>query len=268
MVFIKCAGGKRQILGELIKHFPPGFKRYFEPFMGGGAVFFYIKQNFKKPCFISDNNKELINCYTQIRERVKEVTELLKKHKKTHNKEHYYKARHEYNQEKDQLRKAALFLYLNKTCFNGLYRVNSKGEFNVPIGSYKNPAILNEKALRQASKTLKGISIKTCDFEEGVKKTKKGDFIYLDPPYYPLKASSSFTTYTKENFGKKEHERLAKTFKKLDKKGCHVMLSNSDTEFVRELYSDYWPKIIKAKRMINSKGDQRGAINELVYTNY
>lgn len=162
---------------------------------------------------------------------------------------------------------AARFIYLNKTCFNGLYRVNSKGGFNVPIGSYKNPGICNEEDLREISNLLKKDDIKVSQFDKAVNDAKKGDFIYFDPPYYPLK-KESFTTYTKDNFLDKEQERLAEIFKELDKRGCKVMLSNSDSKFIKNLYKDYNIHFVKATRMINCDATKRGQISEVVITNY
>lgn len=268
--FIKWAGGKKQLLEQFKPLFPKKIERYFEVFVGGGAVLFYVIKHYNpRYVFISDINEELINTYQIIKNDVENLIKELTKLKKLHSKEHYYEIRAENPKLLSPLTRASRFIYLNKTCFNGLYRVNSKGGFNVPIGSYKNPSILMEKELREISKLLKKVKIKVMSFEKITKQTRKGDFIYFDPPYYPLK-KDSFTTYTKGNFLEKEQEKLKKVFSKLDKKGCKVMLSNSDTKFVKDLYKEYKNRIkfVKATRMINCNAKKRGKINEVVITNY
>jgi len=266
--FIKWAGGKRQLLEQFKPLLPQKIERYFEVFVGGGAVLFDIIKHYNpKYVFISDVNEELINCYKVIKEDVEELIELLKKYKKKHNKETYYKVRAKNTKPLNNVSRASRFIYLNKTCFNGLYRVNSKGGFNVPMGSYKNPAICQEKELREISKLLQNVEIKVMGFEEITKLVKKNDFIYFDPPYYPIK-KSSFTTYTKGNFLEDEQKQLREVFSKLDKKGCKVMLSNSNTKFIKDLYEGYKRRFVKASRMINCNGKGRGKINELVITNY
>ena len=267
--FIKWAGGKKQLLKQFKPYFPKKVNRYFEVFVGGGAVSFYIMEN-KKPkyVFLSDINEELINAYQIIKKDVGSLIIELEKLKESHSKENYYKIRAEDPKSLSHLNRASRFIYLNKTCFNGLYRVNSKGGFNVPMGSYKNPSIVMEKELREISKLLKDVEIKVMGFEDITKITKRGDFIYFDPPYYPLKDKPSFTTYTKGNFLEKEQEQLAEVFKKLDKKGCNVMLSNSNTKFIKELYKDYKINFVKANRMINCDGAKRGKIKEVVVRNY
>lgn len=266
--FVKWAGGKKQLLNQLKQYFPETINRYFEPFVGGGAVAFYIIKHYKpKEVYLSDNNDELTNAYKVIKDNVNELIENLKEYKRQHSKEFYYKVRAKNPKELSNLERAVRFIYLNKTCFNGLYRVNSKGEFNVPIGSYTNPAIYNEQELKEISRLLKGVEIKTKQFYEIQNKVKEGDFIYFDPPYYPIK-KDSFTTYTKEEFLDKEQKKLAKLFKKLDKKGAKVMLSNSDSHFVEGLYKEYSIGIVRASRMINCDAKGRGKINEIVVTNY
>ena len=267
--FIKWAGGKRQLIEQFKPLFPKKIERYFEVFVGGGAVLFYVIQKYKpKYIFISDINEELINTYEIIKNDVENLIKELTKLKKLHSKEHYYEIRAENSKLLSSLTRASRFIYLNKTCFNGLYRVNSKGGFNVPIGSYKNPAICNEKELREISKSLKKVKIKVMSFEEITKLTKKDDFIYFDPPYYPLKNKNSFTTYTKGNFLEKEQKQLAEIFKKLDKKGCKVMLSNSNTEFIKKLYKKFKINFVDANRMINCDGKGRGKVKEIVVRNY
>ena len=274
--FVKWAGGKKQLLEQFELLFPDKINRYFEPFVGSGAVFFYLKQTCKPDyCMISDNNQNLINLYLSIRDNLEELLELLTKFKKKHMqhpKEYYYQQRKEFNETTDALIKSALLIYLNKTCYNGLYRVNSKGEFNVPMGRYKNPSIVQPKLLQQASKHLQQVDIKNMDFEKVLDFTQPGDFIYFDPPYYPLSATSSFTSYQKDVFLENEQKKLAQVFQKLDEKGCYVMLSNSDTAFIHNLYEQYFNKNLVTKvyatRMINCDGSKRGAISEIVVRNY
>lgn len=267
--FVKWAGGKSKVIEQFTPLFPKTINRYFEPFVGSGAVFFHIAQKFKpKEIVLSDVNEELINTYNIIKTDVEELIIKLKEHKQNHNKEHYYKIRSLDPKKLSTLERAARFIYLNKTCFNGLYRVNSKGQFNVPMGSYKNPSIFSEENLRAISKLLKNVTIKNTSFEKILPFANKDDFIYFDPPYYPLKKGKGFTTYTKDDFLEREQEKLVEVFREHDKKGCLVMLSNSDTEFIKNLYRGYTISIVKANRMINCDGKGRGKINEIVVTNY
>jgi DNA adenine methylase len=276
LAIVKWAGGKRQLLSQLEPLFPKKIDRYFEPFIGGGAVLFYILQTRKpKEIYISDINEELINVYEVVRDDIDNLIVLLKKYKQQHQKhgkEFYLKIRSQDREDMEvmsKLSRAARFIYLNKTCFNGLYRVNSKGQFNVPMGAYKNPGIVQENQLREISKLLKNVKIKVQSFEKISSKVKKGDFIYFDPPYYPLNRES-FTTYTKDNFLEKEHKRLFKLFEELDKKGAKVMLSNSNAPFVLDLYQKYSKKTkhVDATRMINCNAEKRGKIKEVVILNY
>jgi DNA adenine methylase len=267
--FVKWAGGKKQLIEQFKPFFPEKIERYFEPFVGGGAVAFYLLKTHPEinKIYLSDINEELITTYYVIKNHLEELIKLLKEYKKKHNKEFYYQIRSQDIKTLTKVQIATRFIYLNKTCFNGLYRVNSKGGFNVPIGSYKNPLICPEEDLREISKLLQKDDTRVRQFYEVLKETKKGDFIYFDPPYYPLK-KASFTTYTKDNFLDKEQKHLAEVFKKLDKKGCKVMLSNSDTPFIKGLYKDFHISIVKATRMINCDATKRGKINEIVVTNY
>lgn len=265
--FLKWAGGKSQLLEQFKPLFPKEgtYKRYIEPFTGGGAVFFYLEP---KDAIISDLNKDLIEAYKIVKSHPKELIELLKKYEKKHSKQFYLKIREEYNFDKlDKINKAAHLIYLNKTCFNGLYRVNSKGEFNVPFGQHKNFSV-NEAGILSANKILKKTKIEHTDFTQVLKNAKKGDFVYFDPPYYPLNAGSNFTTYTKENFLEKEQEKLKETFKKLDARGCILMLSNSDTSYIRKLYKEWNIKKVSAKRFINCMAEKRGDVSEVVVRNY
>lgn len=270
--FLKWAGGKGQLLEQFKPLFPKKIERYIEPFLGSGSVFFYIIQEYKpKEIILSDINEELINTYEIIKDDVESLIIELKQHKEYHlaeGKRYYLTIRATDPNKLPKLERAARFIYLNKTCFNGLYRVNSKGQFNVPMGSYKNPDIVNEEKFRLVSQLLKNVTIKVMSFEKVYALAKKEDFIYFDPPYYPLKKGKSFTTYTKDVFLEEEQKKLAEIFKKLDKKGCYVMLSNSDTKFIKDLYLDYNINFVQATRMINCDGSNRGKINEVVVTNY
>jgi DNA adenine methylase len=273
--FIKWAGGKTQLLNQYSKLFPKPnqFTRYFEPMIGSGAVFFYIKQKFDPDfCMISDINKDLINLYIHVRDESNELIHNLKKHKinqMANPEAYYYSMRRKFNETKEgTLEKSALFVYLNKTCYNGLFRVNAKGEFNVPFGRYKHPPIVQENNLKKASKLLKDVDIVDLSFEKIINYVKKDDFLYFDPPYRPLSETSSFTSYQKNIFSDEKQIQLSKLFKKLDEKNCLVMLSNSDHELVRKWYKDYDIQVVKATRMISCKANGRGKIAELVIRNY
>lgn len=277
--FIKWVGGKGKLVPELEKYFPKKFNRYFEPFVGGGALFYeVIKKNNIVFSSINDINKKLIVTYKQIQQDPKKIISLLKnienEYKKLsleEQKEYFYKIRKKYNEESlDNITIAVYLIFLNKTCFNGMYRENSKGGYNIPFGDQKNPTICDEKNILAVSKCLKNTEINNLSFEEAVEKCKKGDFIYFDPPYYPISATSSFTSYSKNSFGPREQEKLRDVFIKLAKKGCFVMLSNSNTDFIRETYKEYkdYFKYIYATRSINSNGNKRGKILEIAITNY
>ena len=267
--FIKWAGGKTQLLSQFEKLYPPNFNRFFEPFIGSGAVFFYMKQLYpENKMFLSDNNSELINCYEIVKNDLEQLIEILIEHRSNHNKEYYYAIRNTEITNLSNVELAARFIYLNKTCFNGLYRVNSKGKFNVPIGSYKNPRIFNESEIRKAKELLQDVELKTMPFEELINYVQKNDFVYLDPPYHPLSQTSSFTSYTRTSFTEDDQIRLAEVYRQLDKKGCHLMLSNSYSDFILDLYDGYRIEQVSAKRMINANGKKRGAVQEVVVLNY
>lgn len=267
--FAKWAGGKRKLIPEFKKIFPGRIERYHEPFIGGGAVGFYVLKTYKpKEAYFSDINEELINCYNVIKNDVQALSGELDKLKGLHSRETYYKVRAEDPRLLSPLTRAARFIYLNKTCFNGLYRVNSKNQFNVPMGDYRNPDINPKKDLAEISKLLKGVLIEVADFSCVLRRAKRGDFVYFDPPYFPLSKTSNFTGYTKEGFGKEEHMKLASTFRKLDKIGCKVMLSNSYHPFIEELYSGFNMRKVRAARAISCDPKGRGKITELVVTNY
>tara|TARA_Y100000310_G_scaffold317650_1_gene370742 strand:- start:292 stop:1140 length:849 start_codon:yes stop_codon:yes gene_type:complete len=270
---VKWAGGKKQLIEQFKPLFPKKISTYIDPFVGGGAIAFYMLKYYPeiKKVILSDINEELINVYNIVKENVENLIIELKQHKEYHmerGKDYYLQIRAADLNELTPLTRAARFIYLNKTCFNGLYRVNSKGGFNVPIGDQKNPGVCIEEDLREISKLLKKVKIKVMPFEKIITIANAGDFIYFDPPYYPLKGKPSFTTYAKNKFLEEEQEMLAEIFKKLDKKGCKVMLSNSDTKFIKDLYKDYNITKVKATRMINCNAKNRGKINEVVVRNY
>jgi len=265
--FLKWAGGKSQLLEQFKPLFPKEgtYERYAEPFLGGGAVFFYLEP---KEAVLSDLNKDLIGAYRVVKNNIKELLKILDKYQKNHSKEFYLKIREEYNTGNlDSVKNAAHLIYLNKTCFNGLYRVNKNGNFNVPFGQH-NSFSFNKESLLLVSRLLKNTKLKNESFEKVLNYARKGDFFYLDPPYYPLNLTSNFTTYTNSDFLELEQETLAKVFEKLDKIGCKVMLSNSDTPFIRNLYKKWDIKKVVTKRYINCIGEKRGNVAEVVVRNY
>ena len=268
-LFVKWAGGKSQLLNQFEPYFPDGFNGYFEPFLGGGAVFYYVKQKYSpERIVLSDSNKTLIDCYINVRDSVEELIDVLKIHQKNHSEKYFYKIRDNFNGRPGGIDESSMFLYLNKTCFNGLYRENSKGEFNVPFGKYKNPNIVNENSLRKANELLQGVEIVLRDFEDINGKVSAEDLVYFDPPYHPLSETSSFTSYTNGCFTDKDQVRLSQLYKTLDKEGVKLKLSNSDTPLIRDLFDGYNIQVVKARRNINCKGDGRGKINELLILNY
>ncbi len=265
--FLKWVGGKRQLILQMNDYFPKEFNKYIEPFVGGGAIFFYL---LPETAILIDVNKELINTYNIIKNNVSELIKSLKNHK--NEKDYYYEVRskdrnpEEYNKLSD-VNKASRTIYLNRCCFNGLYRVNSKGQFNVPFGKYKNPKFCDEENLVAIHKALQNALLINDSFEKCLDFAEKGDFIYFDPPYVPISSSANFTSYTKGNFGKEDQIRLFNVYKNLDERGCKVMLSNSYSDFILDLYKDYQINILYAKRAINSDGSKRGEIKELLITN-
>ncbi|MGI0008052.1 MAG: DNA adenine methylase [Nitrosopumilaceae archaeon] len=272
--FVKWAGGKRQLMPTLSKHMPKKFNSYFEPFLGGGAVMFHlIMKTPQLECFVSDLNSDLILSYVTIRDRVDELISALEFHSDKYfknSKEYYYAIRE--SNPKTQIDKVSRLIFLNKTCFNGLYRVNSKGKFNVPLGKYTNPNIVNKDNLIAVSHVLqpKNISIKCQDFTKTLETAQKNDFVYLDPPYQPMSQSSNFTSYTNDSFGYKDQERLFLEFQRLDSKGCYVMLSNSKSDEVLDLFENYSDKTIEisSNRFINSDSKKRTGHSELLIKNY
>lgn len=274
MPFTKWTGGKRQLLKDLTRYLPKEFNRYFEPFIGGGALFFHLTPSVAT---INDMNEDLILSYRQIRDDVDNLIELLEKHSKNNSKEYFLDIR---KVDRDgrikhmsDTEKAARLLYMLRVDFNGLYRVNKKGQFNVPYGRYKNPKIVNETLLRNISFYLNSneIDILNTDFEEAILEASFNDFVYFDPPYAPISATSAFTAYTHDGFNESDQIRLRDTFKKLSDKGVKVMLSNSDVGVIRDLYCNLPGvniEVVRARRNINSRADGRGKINELIIRNY
>ena len=272
--FVKWAGGKRQLLAELEKNFPKQFGTYFEPFLGGGAVLFDLlakKPNIK--CSVSDLNSDLVLAYVTIRDKLGRLIESLENHSKNYHKDstgYYYEVRKQ--EPKSQIEKVSRLLFLNKTCFNGLYRVNSKGKFNVPLGRYTNPNIVNRENLITASKFLQSEKIKiSCrDFESILKDAKKGDFVYFDPPYQPVSDTANFTSYTHRDFTEDDLQRLADLANQLNSNGSHVLLSNSNTKIVKKIFSSKKWKIkeISVNRAINSNSQKRTGHKEVLIKNY
>ena len=290
--FIKWVGGKGQLLSEINKLYPvelgKNINKYAEIFLGGGAVLFDILSKYKlDEVYISDKNLELINTYKSIRDNVDILIKSLKEMEEQYiplnnedRKIYYYEKREEYNSlkinsEVNNIEKAILFIFLNKTCFNGLYRVNKKGKFNVPMGAYKKPKICDEENLKNVSLTLRNVKIVYADYRESEKFIDDKTFVYIDPPYRPLNITSSFTSYTENDFNDKEQIELAEYINVLNKKGAKIVISNSDPKnndiddnFFDELYKNYNINRVKATRMLNSNASLRGAINELLITNY
>ncbi len=271
--FVKWAGGKRQLITSLEGHLPKKFGTYFEPFLGGGALLFHLlNQSPNLKCNISDLNSDLILAYITIRDKVEQLVESLERHSGKYSAdkiEYYYSVRE--SAPKNQIEKVSRLLFLNKTCFNGLYRVNSKGQFNVPLGRYTNPSIVNKENLISVSKILqsKNIAIRCQDFEAILDEAKKDDFVYFDPPYQPVSKTANFTSYTKCEFTYDDLKRLANVCQKLDKKDCKVLLSNSNTKEVRKLFSSKWKVVeVSANRAINSNSKKRTGHTELLIKNY
>jgi len=277
--FVKWVGGKRQLLKQFkkLELYPPGGfdplkNTYFEPFVGGGAVFLDL---LLRKAVLSDMNLELVIAYNVIKKDLSKLIKKLKEHQRKNSKEYFLKIRAQNLNRLSDVSIAARFIYLNRTCFNGLYRVNLSGGFNTPYGKYKNPLIVDKENLRKISKVLQKTTIKHQDYKENVKNAKKGDFLYFDPPYAPLSLTSSFTSYTKDGFGEQQQIELRDTFYKLHKKGCFVMLSNSNSDFINKIYGELAKKDkrikinkLGANRMINSNASKRGKIKEILVVNY
>lgn len=268
---LKWVGGKRQLLSEINKYIPKEIDTYFEPFLGGGAVFFDLEPDKAE---INDYNSELINVYKTIKDDVEKLIEYLRVHEENNSKEYYYTVRawdrEEGYSERSNVEKASRIIFMNKTGFNGMYRVNSKNQCNVPYGKYKNPAIVNEDVLRSVSAFLNDIDVTILngDFVEAVSNAKAGDFVYLDPPYVPLNETSAFTSYTNNGFNKEDQIRLRELCDDLDSRGVKFLLSNSNVPFIQEQYENYTIEIVGATRAINSKASGRGKVEEVLIRNY
>ncbi len=283
--FLKWAGGKSQILDPLVAHSPREFGAYHEPFVGGGAMFFGLRARsapVPRGATLNDLNADLVTTYRMVRDEVEALVEALHRLAATYlgddaeaRSAFYYEQRA--RTPNDDVDRAARFIFLNKTCFNGLHRVNRRGEFNVPHGRYSNPRILDESGLRDASQALGGVELTCLDFAEALQAPQAGDFVYIDPPFEPLSKTSSFTGYTQGAFGREQQQRLKWCVDDLTARGVHVMLSNSPHDYIRGLYSAdrgplsglrYRIDSTPARRAINSRGDGRGAIDELIVMNY
>jgi len=273
--FIKWAGGKAQLLNILDKFIPEDFNNYFEPFLGGGSFFYRLikkTKNYSFISFLSDTNCELINAYTSIKDNIDDLIISLSHHQEKYYenpKEYFYNLRNTIFE--NNVERASRFIALNKTCFNGLYRVNRKGLFNVPMGSFKKlPLICNEDNLKNINQLLKHVNpiIECKDYKEALSIAKENDFIYLDPPYKPVSETAYFTKYTNNGFGDEDQKNLAKIVQDLDNNNCKILLSNSNTEFIRNLYSTFNLKEVKVMRAINSKGSKRLGHTELIISNY
>lgn len=267
--FVKWAGGKRQLLKSIRIYMPKTFSVYFEPFLGGGAILFDIQP---QKAVVNDINPELIATYEVIRDNVDDLIAALSQHK--NEKEYFYSVRGVDRQPEYQdwspIQRAARLIFLNKTCFNGLFRVNSSGQFNVPFGNYKNPTIVNDVVLRAVSDYLNAHAVQFLngDFADAVSTAQKDDFAYFDPPYDPVSDTSSFTGYSLDGFGREEQIRLKTVVDDLTQRGCKVLLSNSSTPFIRDLYRDYQIVTVGATRAINSDAGRRGKIDEVLVMNF
>ncbi len=265
--FLKWAGGKRQLITQLELFFPKSFENYIEPFVGGGAVFFHL---LPEKAVLIDNNPVLINVYNMIKTQVNDLISSLKKHR---NESDYFYSVRNFDREDNyknwsDVEKASRTIFLNKCCFNGLYRVNSKGYFNVPFGKYKNPLFCDEENLNLVNKTLQNVEIIQGSFEMCLEYATSNSFLYMDPPYVPVSDTSSFTSYTKDNFKLNDQKKLKKVFDKLTDIGAKVLLSNSFCDFILELYKDYEISILNARRSINSNATKRGVIKEVLIKNF
>jgi DNA adenine methylase len=265
--FLKWAGGKSQLLPELVKRLPSGYERYFEPFAGGAALFFYLQP--ERACLV-DVNPDLTNTYRVIRDQVEALIEDLKQH--IYDRDYFYRVRDvdrtDIYQCWSDVQKASRLIYLNKTCYNGLYRVNAKGEFNTPFGSYTHPTILDADNLRNCSRALQNTEILTGSFLAIAPYIRPTDFVYFDPPYAPLSATAKFTSYSQKGFSAAMQVELRDFCDQLHQQGIRFMLSNSAAPPILELYSAYKIEYVQATRTINSKVSDRGKIHEVIVTNY
>lgn len=266
---VKWAGGKTELVPALLPEVPETIRTYVEPFAGGAALFFALAseeaKRFEK-AKLNDRNAELVACYRAVKADVDALVTRLRGY--SYDKELYYRVRDVETRDLDDVERGARLIFLNRTCFNGLWRENSKGKFNVPFGTYKNPRILDETALRRAAVALADVSLTNVDFEDACKRLGEGDFVYFDPPYVPVSKTASFTAYQASGFGRDDHRRLADLLARLAKKGVKAMLSNADNDETRELYRAFRCKRVGARRSISANGSGRGKAGELVVTNF
>ncbi|WP_129626080.1 DNA adenine methylase [Candidatus Oscillochloris fontis] len=278
--FLKWVGGKGQLLPELLRRTPPAFGRYHEPFVGGGAFFFSLwnQQRLRQGAVLSDMNHDLIACYYTVRDQVDDLIAMLQVHRAhAHDRDYFYDLR-SWDREPDfeqrtAVEKAARVIFLNRTCYNGLYRLNQKGKFNTPFGYYKKPLIVDEENMREVSRALQDVELRQGDFADVLDHAEAGDFVYFDPPYVPLSPTASFTHYTRRGFGEAEQHRLVEVLGELAARGCYVMLSNSSTDLTRQLYHPntipgLCAQTVRASRKINCDGTKRGFVDELIACNY
>lgn len=273
--FMKWAGGKGQLLPELSRRLPRRFRRYHEPFVGGAALFFHLYNTgrLRAGAVLSDYNPELIRCYTVIRDDVEALIEALRQHEQhKHHSEYFLEIRRWDRQpdfeQRSQVERAARTIFLNRTCYNGLYRLNKKGQFNAPFGYYKNALICDPDNMRAVSRALEDVDLRVCDFGDVLTHAEPGDLVYFDPPYIPLSATASFTHYTGQTFGPEDQRRLAELFAALAERGVQVMLSNSSTPVSRELYKAFHTATVMASRKINCDGLKRGHVEELIVCSF
>ena len=268
--FLKWAGGKTGLLAELLERVEAAqpFTAYFEPFIGGGALFFELTRLGRLPgcAVLSDANPNLVAAYLGVRDHVDGVIHALIRHRDLHSREHYYAVRDA--APRTLPARAARIIYLNRTCFNGLYRENSRGRFNVPMGRYKNPRICDETNLRACSQALQSAQLAVKPFQHVLDAAAPGDFVYFDPPYHPLSKTSSFTAYARGGFGEQDQRLLAHVFAQLSARGVKCLLSNSMTDLVRHLYADFTIEQVFAPRLVNSRPDRRGKIPEALIRNF
>ena len=260
---VKWAGGKTRLLSELTSRLPAHFERYFEPFFGGGALFYALQP---KQAFLSDVNEELVILYRTVRDTLPSLISELQRH--PYEKDHYYWMRARDPETLSEVERAARTLYLNRTCFNGLYRVNRRGQFNVPMGRYRNPVICDPDKLQRASTALAQAQLTHAGFDEAMKAPQSGDFVYFDPPYQPLSKTANFTSYTSGAFSEEDQARLADTVRALAERGVKCMLSNSDTPLIQALYKDFRVDVVMAPRLISRKAANRRPVREVIVRTY
>ncbi len=264
--FLRWAGGKSKLVGTIAQYLPKdlSYQRYWEPFLGAGAMFFHLQPHH---AVLSDINKPLIDCYRTIKKEPDAISRRLERHRRLHGIEHYYRIRQRYNRSTSSPQKAANFLYLNKACFNGVFRVNTQGEFNVPWGNKKTPALPTLAELRTVSTALRGARLCCWDYTKVVDKARPGDFVYLDPPYPPLNGTAYFRHYTANRFNTEDQRHVAEVFAALDRAGCFVLLSNAAIAEIKRLYRRWQTREIRVRRWVSSNG-QRLLVNEIIVTNF